>query len=193
MCLCGNGTHETEQCKANLDLVNYIGNVQMGQGQQNYYNSHNPSWRNHTNFSCGGNQNHNQAQDVNQYRNQGAGKQYQNPNQSVNPSASKSGMTNKELFQKLMSEMGNKLSARIDKQDESIRNIQMYPLSFEKQVAQVANSLNLRLQRGLPGDTKPNPRELHVVCTRSGLQLEELAPIKRDNEVNPRKRKWKRL
>ena len=52
-------------------------------------------------------------------------------------------MTNEELFQKLMNEMGTKLSARIDKQDENIRNIHMSQMSLEKQVVQVANSLNL--------------------------------------------------
>ena len=44
-------------------------------------------------------------------------------------------MTNKELFQKFMSEIGTKLSARIDKQDENIKSIQMYQMSLEKQVA----------------------------------------------------------
>ena len=46
--VCGSKTHDTEQCKANPNFVNY---VQRGQGQQNYGNSYNPSWRNHPNFS----------------------------------------------------------------------------------------------------------------------------------------------
>ncbi|XP_049362546.1 uncharacterized protein LOC125827251 [Solanum verrucosum] len=91
-------------------------------------------------------------------------------------------MTNEELLQKLMTEMGTKLNARIDKQDETIRNIQMSQMSLEEQVAQVANSLNLRPQGGLPGDTEPNTKQLHAVSTRSGLQLEEIAPKKRDTE-----------
>ncbi|XP_049397282.1 uncharacterized protein LOC125861416 [Solanum stenotomum] len=57
-------------------------------------------------------------------------------------------------------------------------------MSLEKQVAQVANSLNLRPLGGLAGDTKPNPKQLHVLRIRSGLQLEELAPKKRDIEVS---------
>ncbi|KAK4725061.1 hypothetical protein R3W88_027840 [Solanum pinnatisectum] len=92
-------------------------------------------------------------------------------------------MTNEELLQKLMTEIGTKLNTRIDKQDENIRNIQMSQMSLEKQVAQVANSLNLRPQGGLPGDTEPNPKQLHTISTRSGLQLEELAPKKRDTKV----------
>ncbi|KAH0773520.1 hypothetical protein KY290_010657 [Solanum tuberosum] len=156
--VCGSGTHETEQCEANPDFVNYVGNAQRGGVQQNYGNTYNPSWRNHPNFSWGGNQNQNQAQGANQYHAQGAGQQYQNPNQGVNPSSPKGGMTNEELLQKLMLEIGTKLNARVDKQDENIRNIQMSPMSLEKQVAQVANSLNLHPQGGLPGDTEPNPK-----------------------------------
>ncbi|XP_049394594.1 uncharacterized protein LOC125858852 [Solanum stenotomum] len=63
-------------------------------------------------------------------------------------------------------------------------------MSLEKQVAQVANSLNLRPQSGLPGDTKPNPKQLHAVSTRSGLQLEELTPKKRDTEGIPKYAKY---
>ncbi|XP_049397317.1 uncharacterized protein LOC125861470 [Solanum stenotomum] len=141
--VCGSGTHETEQCEANPNL-NYVGNAQRGGVQQNYGNTYNPSWKNHPNFSRGGNQNQNQVQGVNQYRSQGAGQQYYNPNQGSNPSALKGGMTNEELLQKLMTEIGTKLNARVDKQDENIRNIKMSQMSLEKQVAQVANSLNLR-------------------------------------------------
>ncbi|XP_049394606.1 uncharacterized protein LOC125858865 [Solanum stenotomum] len=63
-------------------------------------------------------------------------------------------------------------------------------MNLEKQVAQVANSLNLRPQGGLPGDTEPNPKQLHMVGTRSGLQLEELTPKKRDTEGIPKYAKY---
>lgn len=43
----GSGTHGTEHSKANPDSVNYVGNVQRGQGQPNYDNSCTPSWRDH--------------------------------------------------------------------------------------------------------------------------------------------------
>ena len=83
-------------------------------------------------------------------------------------------MTDEKLFQKIMSKMDTKLNATIDKQDENIRNIHISELSLEKQVVQVENSLNLRSQGGLPSDTEPNPKQLHMVSTRSELQLEEL-------------------
>ncbi|XP_015163283.1 uncharacterized protein [Solanum tuberosum] len=113
--VCGSGAHETEQCKANPDSINYVGNAQRGGGQHNYGNTYNPSLRSHLNFSWGGNQNQNQAQGTNQYRSQGAGQPYQNLNQGANPSAPKGGMTNEELLQKLMAEIGTKTNARIDK------------------------------------------------------------------------------
>ena len=53
----------------------------------------------------------------------------------------------------------------------------------------MANSLNLRPQGGLPGDIEPNPRQLYAVSTRSGLQLEELAPKKRNNEGSAKEKK----
>ncbi|KAK4708470.1 hypothetical protein R3W88_029395 [Solanum pinnatisectum] len=53
----------------------------------------------------------------------------------------------------------------------------------------VSNSLNLRPQGGLPDDTEPNPKQLNVVSTRSGLQLEELAPKKRDIEAGTKEKK----
>ncbi|KAK4712875.1 hypothetical protein R3W88_018782 [Solanum pinnatisectum] len=41
----------------------------------------------------------------------------------------------------------------------------------------------------MPGDIEPNPKQLHAVSTRSGLQLEELTPKKRDIEVSNREKK----
>lgn len=63
--VCGSGTHDTEQCEANSDFVNNVCNMQRVQGQKNYGNRYNPSWRNHPNFSWGGNQNKNPEQGTN--------------------------------------------------------------------------------------------------------------------------------
>lgn len=46
-------------------------------------------------------------------------------------------------YYKSSSEMGTKLSSRVDKQDDNIKNIHMSQMSLEKQVTQVDNSLNL--------------------------------------------------
>ncbi|KAK4707430.1 hypothetical protein R3W88_033031 [Solanum pinnatisectum] len=65
----------------------------------------------------------------------------------------------------------------------------MSQMSLEKQIAQVANSLNLCPHDGLPGDSEPNPKQLNVMSTRSELQLEELAPKKRDTEAGTKEKK----
>ncbi|XP_049384404.1 uncharacterized protein LOC125848534 [Solanum stenotomum] len=62
-------------------------------------------------------------------------------------------------------------------------------MSLEKQITQVANSMNLRPHGGLPGDTEPNPKQLNAVSIRSGLQLEELAPKKRNIEAGTKEKK----
>ncbi|XP_049405223.1 uncharacterized protein LOC125868668 [Solanum stenotomum] len=98
-------------------------------------------------------------------------------------------MTNKELLQKLMAKIGRKINARIDKQDENIKNLQMSQMSLVKQVVQVANSLNLRPEGGLSGDTEPNPKQLNAMSTRSGLQLDELSPKKRYTEAGTKEKK----
>lgn len=85
--------------------------------------------------------------------------------------------------------MGTKLNARIDKTDENIRNIHMSKMCLEKPVAQVDNSLILRPQDGMPGDTEPNPKHMHALSTRRGMQLEKLAPKKRDTEAKITKKK----
>lgn len=99
------------------------------------------------------------AQGVSQYRLQEAAQQRYNPNHGSNPIAPKGwGMTNEDLLQKLMTEFGTKKNAKIDKHDENIRNIQISQMSLEKQVEEVANSLNLRPQGWIPGDTEPKPK-----------------------------------
>ena len=54
---CGSENNETEQCEANPDSVNYVGNIQRSQGQQNYGNSNNPNLMNNPKFSWSGKQN----------------------------------------------------------------------------------------------------------------------------------------
>ena len=95
-------------------------------------------------------------------------------------------------YYKSSSEMGTKLSSRVDKQDDNIKNIHMSQMSLEKQVTQVSNSLNLHPQGGLPSDTKPKPEQLHAVSTRSCLQLEVLAPKKKDTKAKTIEKRWKR-
>ncbi|KAK4737889.1 hypothetical protein R3W88_001586 [Solanum pinnatisectum] len=41
--VCGSRAHKTEQCEANPNFVNYVGNAQRGGVQQNYGNTYQPS------------------------------------------------------------------------------------------------------------------------------------------------------
>ncbi|XP_049364731.1 uncharacterized protein LOC125829559 [Solanum verrucosum] len=55
--------------------------------------------------------------------------------------------------------------------------------NLEKQFGQFASAQNSRPQGGLSGNTDPNPKQVNAVGTHSGLQLEELAPKKRNTKV----------
>ncbi|XP_004245361.1 uncharacterized protein [Solanum lycopersicum] len=147
--VCGSAAHETEQCEANPNSVNYVGNMQRGQSQQNYGNSYNPSWRNHSNFSWGGNQNQKHAQGATNTESKGLDNNTRTPT-------------------KKHPNVPNELS------ETSCASGKFFGLASPS---------------GLPGDTELNLRQLHDVSTRSGLQLEELAPRKGDNEVNTKEKK----
>ncbi|XP_055830789.1 uncharacterized protein LOC129899801 [Solanum dulcamara] len=54
--VCENNEHVAEYCGANPESVNFMGNAPRNGGNQNYGNTYNPNWRNHPNFSWGGNQ-----------------------------------------------------------------------------------------------------------------------------------------
>ena len=73
--ICGGSDHIGDTCGANPDSVNFLCNEQKGGGQQNYWNTHNPSWRNHSNFSWGRNQS--KVQNKNHYRSRGNIQGYQ--------------------------------------------------------------------------------------------------------------------
>ncbi|KAK4730245.1 hypothetical protein R3W88_023233 [Solanum pinnatisectum] len=64
-----------------------------------------------------------------------------------------------------------------------VRNNQLATQNLEKKFRQFASAQNSRLQGGLPDNTDPNPKQVNVVGTCSGLQLEELAPKKRNTET----------
>nr|XP_009620127.1 uncharacterized protein LOC104112008 [Nicotiana tomentosiformis] len=67
--VCGEGPI-SDACPTNPDSVYFVGNSNRGQANQNQYgNTYNPNWRNHPNFSWGGNQgNQNQFKPQGQYQ-----------------------------------------------------------------------------------------------------------------------------
>ncbi|XP_049355722.1 uncharacterized protein LOC125820325 [Solanum verrucosum] len=79
--------------------------------------------------------------------------------------------------------MLKKIMANLAQLAADVRNNQLATQNLEKQFGQFPSSQNSRSQGGLPGNTDPNPKQVNAVSTCSGLQLEELAPKKRDTEV----------
>ncbi|XP_055814492.1 uncharacterized protein LOC129884175 [Solanum dulcamara] len=138
-----------------------------GGGNQNYGNTYNPNWRNHLNFSWGGNpQNQHQVQTQfrpqqsrQQYNNQRQnpyrpkrGSQYYNQHDNRNQQSSSAGnMSMEDMLKKLMNDQG-KLAA-------DVRQYQITTQNLKKQVGQLVSAQNSRSQDGLPGNTDPNLKQ----------------------------------
>ncbi|XP_055821975.1 uncharacterized protein LOC129890445 [Solanum dulcamara] len=172
--VCGSSEHVAEHCGANPESINFVGNAPKGVGNQNYGNTYNPNWRNHPNFSWGGNQ-QNHHYGPTQYRPQGSGHQYNNPSQGYNAQSqidqalTKSGnMSVEDMLKQIMTDQA-KLAF-------DIRQNQLATQNLEKQLGQLVSAHSSRQQGGLPGNTDPNPKQVNVVTTRSGRPLTELAP-----------------
>ncbi|XP_055824226.1 uncharacterized protein LOC129892666 [Solanum dulcamara] len=172
--VCGSSEHVAEHCGANPESINFVGNAPKGIGNQNYGNTYNPNWRNHPNFSWGGNQ-QNHHHEPTQYRPQGSGHQYNNPSQAYNAqsqndqASTKSGsMSVEDMLKQIMTDQAKLAS--------DVRQNQLATQNLEKQLGQLASAHSSRQQGGLPGNTDPNPKQVNVVTTRSGRPLTELAP-----------------
>nr|XP_009786564.1 PREDICTED: uncharacterized protein LOC104234659 [Nicotiana sylvestris] len=76
-------SHMSDMCPTNPESIYYLGKHNRGPPNQHaqYGNSYNPNWRNHPNFSWGGNQ-----QNQNQHRPQGSFNQPQRPPQQMEES-----------------------------------------------------------------------------------------------------------
>ncbi|XP_073119970.1 uncharacterized protein [Henckelia pumila] len=109
-----------------------------------FLNSYNPGWRQHPNFSWGGQNN----------------KPYGNQNYSRPPQEEKSSL--EQMMQKFISST----ETRMKNQDASIKNL-------ENQIGQLAKSISIRDQSTLPSDTEKNPKEhVKAIELRSGKTVE---------------------
>nr|XP_016442294.1 PREDICTED: uncharacterized protein LOC107767721 [Nicotiana tabacum] len=88
--VCGEG-HMSNLCPANPESVYFVGNANRGQTNQ-YGDTYNPNWRNHPNFSWGGNK--------------GNQKQYwpQAPQQQSSPPQAEQQVSLEEMMKKLMTD-----------------------------------------------------------------------------------------
>ncbi|XP_019241405.1 PREDICTED: uncharacterized protein LOC109221376 [Nicotiana attenuata] len=117
-----------------------------------YGNTYNSNWRNHPNFSWGGNQ-----QNQNQYRPQGNFNQPQKPPQQTEESTN------------------DLLKLLLDNQQlgTDFRNL-------ERQMGQLAANQNTRPAGALPSGTEPNPKsQVNAVTLRNGRELEEVLEKKK--------------
>ncbi|XP_009771790.1 uncharacterized protein [Nicotiana sylvestris] len=169
--VCGEG-HVSNLCPSNPESVYFVGNANRGQTNQ-YGDTYNLNWRNHPNFSWGGNQG-----TQNQYRPQAPQQQYRPPQveQQVSPTSHL-----EEILKKVMVEqqaLSQKVMAGQQALATTVRNL-------EFQMGQLASAQNTRPAETLPSDTEPNPKaQVNAVTLRNGRALEEV-PNKKKNTDHP--------
>ncbi|XP_073291029.1 uncharacterized protein [Primulina huaijiensis] len=103
-----------------------------------YSNTYNPGWRQHPNFSWGGQNSHNRPHGGQQY-----GKQ---PMYKPEPREEKSSL------EQMMSKFISSTETRLQNQDESIKEL-------ENQIGQLAKMIATKDPRTLPSNTETNPKE----------------------------------
>ncbi|XP_070029058.1 uncharacterized protein [Nicotiana sylvestris] len=154
--MCGDN-HTSDMCPMNPESIYYVGQQNRGpmNQQAQYGNTYNANWRNHLNFSWGGNQSN-----QNQYRPQGNFNQPQRPPQQVEESTN-------DLLKKLLHD---NQQLRID-----FRNL-------ERQMGQLATNQNTRPACALPSDTEKNP-QVSAIALRTGRELEEVPKKRKDKPI----------
>nr|XP_016494892.1 PREDICTED: uncharacterized protein LOC107814074 [Nicotiana tabacum] len=158
--VCGEG-HMSNLCPANPESVYFVGNANRGQTNQ-YEDTYNLNWRNHSHFSWGGNQG-----TQNQYRPQAPQQQYRPPQveQQASPTSH-------------LEDMLKKVMAEQQALATTVRNL-------ERPMRQLASAQNTRQAGALPSDTEPNPKaQVNAVTLRNGRALEEI-PKKKKNTDHP--------
>ncbi|XP_073120605.1 uncharacterized protein [Henckelia pumila] len=143
---CG-AEHFTKDCQTFSQpegvMASHMGNQNRPRNDP-FSNSYNPGWRQHPNFSWGGQNN----------------KPYGNQNYSRHPQEEKSSL--EQMMQKFISST----ETRMQNQDASIKNL-------ENQIGQLAKSISSRYQGTLPSDTEKNPKEhVKAIELRSGKTVE---------------------
>ncbi|XP_073120712.1 uncharacterized protein [Henckelia pumila] len=135
---CG-AEHFTKDCQTFSQpegvMASHMGNQNRPRNDP-FSNSYNPGWRQHPNFSWGGQNN----------------KAYGNQNYSRQPQEEKSSL--EQMMQKFISST----ETRMQNQDASIKNL-------ENQIGQLAKSISSRDQGTLPSDTEKNPKEQSSILT----------------------------
>ncbi|XP_073139096.1 uncharacterized protein [Henckelia pumila] len=143
---CG-AEHFTKDCQTFSQpegvMASHMGNQNRPRNDP-FSNSYNPGWRQHPNFSWGGQNN----------------KAYGNQNYSRQPQEEKSSL--EQMMQKFISST----ETRMQNQDASIKNL-------ENQIGQLAKSISSRDQGTFSSDTEKNPKEqVKAIELRSGKTVD---------------------
>ncbi|XP_073132930.1 uncharacterized protein [Henckelia pumila] len=154
---CG-AEHFTKDCQTFSQpegvMESYMGNQNRPRNDP-FSNSYNPGWRQHPNFSWGGQNN----------------KPYGNQNYGRQPQEEKSSL--EQMMQKFISST----ETRMQNQDASIKNL-------ENQIGQLAKTISSRDQGTLPSDTEKNPKEqVKAIELRSGKTVEPVPQIEKEPEL----------
>ncbi|XP_073154074.1 uncharacterized protein [Henckelia pumila] len=140
-------------------MASHMGNQNRPRNDP-FSNSYNPGWRQHPNFSWGGQNN----------------KPYGNQNYSRHPQEEKSSL--EQMIQKFISST----ETRMQNQDASIKNL-------ENQIGQLVKSISSRDQGTLPSDTEKNPKEqVKEIELRSGKTVEPEQKSEKEPETGTSKK-----
>ncbi|XP_073153976.1 uncharacterized protein [Henckelia pumila] len=159
---CG-AEHFTKDCQTFSQpegvMASHMGNQNRPRNDP-FLNSYNTGWRQHPNFSWGGQNN----------------KPYGNQNYSRHPHEEKSSL--EQMMQKFISST----ETRMQNQDASIKNL-------ENQIGQLAKSISSRDQGTLPSDTEKNPKEqVKAIELRSGKTVEPEQKSEKEPETGTSKK-----
>ncbi|XP_016475891.1 uncharacterized protein LOC107797506 [Nicotiana tabacum] len=153
---CGEG-HTSDICPVNPESIYYVGQQARGPMNQNsqYSTTYNLNWRNHPNFSWGGNQN------IRPQAN------YNHPPQPLQQS--EESLT--DMIKKLLID-NQKVMAENQQLRTEFRNL-------ERQFGQIANNQNIRPVGAPSSDTEKNPK-VNTVTLRNGRELVEVPKKKKE-------------
>ncbi|XP_073153477.1 uncharacterized protein [Henckelia pumila] len=136
-------------------MVNHVGN-QNGPRNDPFSNTYNPGWKQHQNFSWGGQNNR-------QYGNQNYGKKPQEEKSSDKFISHR--FSRSSSMEQMMQKFISSTETGMQNQDASIKNV-------ENQIGQLAKAMSSRELGTLPSDTENNPKEqVKVVELRSGKRI----------------------
>lgn len=164
MCELCAGTHANDQCTMRIESMQYMGNYNRQQPQNNQ-NSYNPGWRNHPNFSWSNNQATRQAIPPG-FQNQFTHHAEKQP--SLEDALARF-ITATERRMNDQDKLLNQVDLNVKSQAVSIKNL-------ENQMGQLAHAINNRPQGALPSDTEVNPKSngkehCKAITLRSGKEL----------------------